>query len=252
MVKIGLEIHAYLNTTEKLFCACRVEHGLKHSKPNMNICPICTGQPGSKPQLPNSEAIKKTIQTGLILNCKINNKVMWKRKHYSWPDLPKGFQNTISGVHSIPNAEKGNFFKINIRECHMEEDPAAWNPQTGEVDYNRSGVPLIEIVTEPDFKNSEQVIEWIKQLIITLNYINSIDKKAGIKVDVNVSLPELKGERIEIKNINSLTNIKNAIEYEIERQKKPGQLAKVQETRYINIFKQGLTSKSYLVFSKKK
>lgn len=231
MAKIGLEIHGYINTKEKLFCTCKAEHGAKHAKPNTNICPICTGQPGAKPLAPNSEAINKAIQIALILSCKVNPKVVWQRKHYSWPDLPKGYQNTISGPHATPNGEKGNFLGIGITECHLEEDPAAWNPETGEIDYNRSGSPLIEIVTDPDFKNSDEVIEWLKQLLATLSYIKAIDKSAGIKADVNVSLPELKGARVEMKNINSLKKIKDAIESEIERQKSPGELPATQETR---------------------
>ncbi|MFC1682322.1 Asp-tRNA(Asn)/Glu-tRNA(Gln) amidotransferase subunit GatB [Nanoarchaeota archaeon] len=218
MIKIGLEIHAYLNTKEKLFCNCKAEHGLKFSKPNTNICPICTGQPGAKPMLPNSEAIKKVIQIALILGCKINTKLIWQRKHYDWADSPKGYQNTISGPYATENAVKGKFSGIKITECHLEEDPAAWNPKTGEIDYNRSGSPLIEIVTDPDFTSIDQVTIWLKELITTLNYIKAIDKKSGIKADVNISLPP--GKRVEIKNINSLQNIKSALEYEIQRQKK--------------------------------
>ena len=230
MVKIGLEIHGYIQAKEKLFCRCKTIHGLKFAKPNTNICPTCTGQPGAKPMLPNKVAIDKSIEIALLLGCKINSKLVWQRKHYDWPDMPKGYQNTISGSHAIPVGENGKFIDIRIREAHLEEDPAAWNPKTGEVDYNRSGLPLIEIVTEPDFASSQQVVDWLKQLILTLSYIKAIDKNAGIKADVNISLPELKGERVEIKNINSLTNIKNAIEKEVERQKSQG-VAKVQETR---------------------
>ena len=237
MVKIGLEIHGYLLTNEKLFCSCKSEHGLKHSKPNTNICPICTGQPGAKPLLPNKKAVDKTIEISLILGCKINPKLVWQRKHYDWPDLPKGYQNTISGPYAIPVGEKGKFIGINITECHLEEDPAAWNPKTGEIDYNRSGSPLIEIVTEPDFKTSEQVIIWLKQLITTLGYIKAIDKNLGIKTDVNISTG---GERIEIKNMNSLKNIKTAIEFEIQRQKK--EPVKIQETRMFDTNK-GMTIK---------
>ncbi|MCK4552858.1 Asp-tRNA(Asn)/Glu-tRNA(Gln) amidotransferase subunit GatB [Candidatus Pacearchaeota archaeon] len=238
MTKIGLEIHGYLLTNEKLFCSCKSEHGLKQSKPNTNICPVCTAQPGAKPMLPNKTAVQKVIQTALILGCKINEKLTWARKHYNWPDLPKGYQNTISGPYAIPVGEKGKFLGINITECHLEEDPAAWNPKTGEIDYNRSGSPLIEIVTEPDFKNSEQVIVWLKQLIATLSYIKAIDKNAGIKADVNVSVSG--GQRIEIKNINSLKNIKTAIEYEIQRQEK--EIPKMQETKMFNESK-GITIK---------
>ncbi len=255
MPKIGLEIHGYLNTKEKLFCKCKAIHGLKLTKPNINICPICTGQPGSKPLLPNKSAIDKIIQIALILQCKINGNsrgrlnegnragvLAWQRKHYDWPDLPKGYQNTISGSHATPIGESGNFLRIKIKGVHLEEDPAAWNPETGEIDYNRSGSPLIEIVTEPDFKNPEEMNEWLKNLVVTLSYIKALDKNAGIKADVNISLPEIKGERVEIKNINSLKNIQKAIEYEIERQKKPGELAKSQETRMFDELK-GITKK---------
>jgi aspartyl-tRNA(Asn)/glutamyl-tRNA(Gln) amidotransferase subunit B len=227
MVKIGLEIHGYINTKEKLFCNCKVSHGKKHATPNTNICPICTGQPGSKPLAPNKEAIKKTIQIALILGCKVSEKISWQRKHYSWPDLPKGYQSTISGPHAIPNGTKGKFEGIHITECHLEEDPAAWNPDTGEIDYNRSGSPLIEIVTEPDFKSREEVIEWLKNLLATLSYIKVIDKKSGIKADVNISINN--GKRVELKNINSLRKINDAIEIEIERQTKNP--PKLQETR---------------------
>ncbi|MBR9701976.1 Asp-tRNA(Asn)/Glu-tRNA(Gln) amidotransferase subunit GatB [Candidatus Pacearchaeota archaeon] len=238
MTKIGLEIHGYLMTKEKLFCRCKSEHGLKHSKPNTNICPVCTAQPGAKPMLPNKKAVDRTIQISLILGCKINKKLVWQRKHYDWPDLPKGYQNTISGPYATPVGEKGKFLGTRITECHLEEDPAAWNPKTGEIDYNRSGSPLIEIVTEPDFKNSEEVVEWLKQLIATLGYIKAIDKKIGIKADINISIP--KGKRVEIKNINSLKNIKAAIEHEIQRQKKD--LPKTQETRMFDESK-GTTTK---------
>ncbi|MFZ5955228.1 MAG: Asp-tRNA(Asn)/Glu-tRNA(Gln) amidotransferase subunit GatB [Nanoarchaeota archaeon] len=213
-IKIGLEIHGYLNTKEKLFCKCK-NNSEMNIKPNLNVCPICTGQPGSKPMLPNKEAMKKLILISLALNCKINTRLVWQRKHYSWPDLPKGFQNTISGAYSIPCAEKGKFKEIKITETHLEEDPARWNPLTGGIDYNRSGLPLIEIVTEPDFHSADQVSAWLKNLIHALSYMKAIKKGAGIKVDVNVSTY---GERVEIKNLNSIENIKNAIEYEIQRQ----------------------------------
>jgi len=218
-VKIGLEIHGYLSTKEKLFCRCKNDH--EEKTPNKNVCPVCTAQPGCKPLSPNIEAIKKIIQIGLILNCKIispKQKIPWIRKHYDWPDLPKGYQNTMSGSDSIQIAEKGNFHDMGIREAHLEEDPASWDPETGCIDYNRSGAPLVEIVTEPDFAFPEEVIDWLKRLILNLSYIKAIDKKAGLKADVNVSINN--GERVEIKNINSLENIQKAIEYEIERQQK--------------------------------
>ena len=227
MVKIGLEIHGYLNTAEKLFCGCRVIHGKKFTEANVNICSICTGQPGSKPLLPNSNAVEKAILISLILGCKINEEVPWQRKHYSWPDLPKGFQSTISGPHSIPNSVDGKFMEIGIRECHLEEDPAAWNPMTGEVDYNRSGSPLIEIVTEPDFSSADEVVSWLGNLFTILGYVKAINKNSGLKADVNISISG--GKRVEIKNINSLRKIKEAIEVEVLRQEK--NLPKVEETR---------------------
>ena len=219
-IKVGLEIHGYLQTKEKLFCRCKaVRHAAKQEiNPNTFICPICTGQPGAKPMLPNSEAIKKIIQIALMLNCKINRKFAFQRKHYDWPDLPKGYQETISGAYSIPVAEKGKF-EVGITEIHLEEDPASWNPETGCIDYNRSGLPLVEIVTEPDFSSSEEVVLWLKKLILTLSYIKAIDKNAGIKADVNISTGKTGfKERVEIKNINSIENIKKAIEFEASRQ----------------------------------
>ncbi|MBI2628755.1 Asp-tRNA(Asn)/Glu-tRNA(Gln) amidotransferase subunit GatB [Candidatus Pacearchaeota archaeon] len=250
MSMIGLEIHGYLATKEKLFCRCNINHDKENKeqiKPNTNICPICTGQPGSKPLIPNSEAIKKCIQTALMLNTKVNTsdntdeksknnkKLVWQRKHYSWPDLPKGYQNTLSGTYAIPIAENGKFLGIRIRELHLEEDPAAWDPVTGCIDYNRSGSPLIEIVTEPDFTTAEEVSNWLKQLILTLSYIKAISKEAGIKADVNVNIHKI-SERTEIKNVNSISEIVNAINYELKRHEK--EKPKHKETRRWNAEKQ--------------
>ncbi len=224
--KIGLEIHAYIVSREKLFCDCKAsrEKGLRE---NTLICPICTGMPGAKPMLPNKTAVEKGVQIGLMLGCKINKKMVWQRKHYDWPDNPKGFQSTISGKYAIPVGEKGKFQGIGIWEMHLEEDPASWNPETGEVDYNRSGLPLVEIVTAPDFSSSEEVMSWLGKLIHGLSYLKAIDSNAGIKVDTNVSI---KGtERCEIKNISSIEDVGRAIEYELQRQAKEGNAKK--ETR---------------------
>ncbi len=224
---IGLEIHSYLITKEKLFCRCPAsrERGLKA---NINVCPICTGQPGAKPMLPNKNAVEKAVMIGLMLGCNINHKLGWQRKHYDWPDLPKGYQNTISGTHAIPLGVKGYFFGIKISSMHLEEDPASWEPDSGCVDYNRSGLPLVEIITAPDFSTSEEVIDWLKKLLHNLDYLKVVDSNAGIKVDVNVNIPG-KTERVEIKNINSLESIGKAIDYELERQMKEG--GKTKETR---------------------
>jgi len=212
-IKIGLEIHGYLNTNEKLFCMCKTKGD---ESPNSRICPICTGTPGSKPMAPNMEAVNKIIQLALIFDSKINqSNIIWQRKHYNWADNPKGYQTTISGAHATPNAIGGKFKGINLTELHLEEDPAQWNPDSGKINYNRSGLPLVEIVTEPEFSGSEQVVEWLKDLVLSLSYIKAVRKNAGIKVDVNVSTY---GERVEIKNLNSLEKIRKAIEYEVVRQ----------------------------------
>src|SRR3989344_1548476 len=223
---IGLEIHTYLITKEKLFCRCKAsrERGLKE---NVNVCPICTGQPGAKPYAPNAEALRKAVQIGLMLGCKINSRVKWMRKHYSWPDLPKGYQTTMSGAHAVPLGENGNFSGIKIGSMHLEEDPASWDPKTGKVDYNRSGLPLVEIVTAPEFHFSEEVTEWLKKLVHALSYLKVADSNAGIKIDVNVNIPG-KTERVEIKNINSIESVERAIDYELARQEKEGS---VRETR---------------------
>ncbi|HLC54634.1 MAG TPA: Asp-tRNA(Asn)/Glu-tRNA(Gln) amidotransferase subunit GatB [Candidatus Nanoarchaeia archaeon] len=225
---IGLEIHTYLVTKEKLFCRCSAsrERGLE---PNVNVCPTCTGQPGAKPFAPNSEAVKMAVKIGLMLGCKINNRMKWMRKHYSWPDLPKGYQTTMSGAHATPLGIDGAFENIRISSMHLEEDPASWEPQTGRVDYNRSGLPLVEIVTAPEFHFSEEVVEWLHKLVHALAYLKVADTNAGIKVDVNVNLiSPKKTERVEIKNITSIEAIGKAITYELERQSQEGS---VRETR---------------------
>lgn len=216
-LKIGLEVHGYLNTREKLFCMCRTSpEGAGDDLVNTRVCPICTGQPGSKPMAPNEEVVKKMVEIAWILGSKINfGNMVWQRKHYDWADLPKGYQTTISGKHVAPCALGGSFHGIKITEAHLEEDPAQWNPETGGINYNRSGLPLIEIVTEPEFLSSEQVVDWLKALILSLSYVKAIRRNAGIKVDVNISTY---GERVEMKNLNSLEKIRKAIEYEVVRQ----------------------------------
>ena len=219
-VKIGLEVHGYLDTREKLFCMCRAraqEVGNRGEEVGVNdrICPICTGTPGSKPMGVNAEAVRKMVEVALVLGSRINYETVWQRKHYDWADLPKGYQTTISGAHAKVNAVGGKFRGINITEMHLEEDPAQWNPDSGKINYNRSGLPLIEIVTEPEFSDAEDVVSWLKALVLSLSYIKAVRKNAGIKVDVNVSTY---GERVEMKNLNSLEKIRKAIEYEVRRQ----------------------------------
>lgn len=235
--KIGLEIHTYLITKEKLFCTCLAsrERGLK---PNTIICPICSGMPGAKPCAPNEEAVKKAVLIGLMLGCTINSQVTWMRKHYSWPDMPKGYQTTISGAHALPVGVEGTFTDISISSMHLEEDPASWDPLTGCVDYNRSGLPLVEIVTAPEFTSAPQVGEWLGKLVHALSYLKIVDSNAGIKVDVNVSIPG-KTERVEVKNISSIESVMRAIDYELERQSEEGS---VRETRRYDAAKNITTS----------
>ncbi len=232
--KIGLEIHGYINVESrtKLFCNCALD---AEAHPNTNICPVCTAQPGSKPMAANKEAFDKVVAISEMLGCKTNKRLLFQRKHYDWPDLPSGYQRTISGSYSFPVGVNGSFLGIGISDVHLEEDPARWDPETGFVDYNRSGFPLVEIVTAPDFEGTEQVRDWLKKLMTTLSYIRAIDANAGIKSDVNVSIaPEF--NRVEIKNVNSFRSIVSAIEYELKRQEKEVREGKqiMQQTRAWN------------------
>ena len=214
--KIGLEIHVYIDTDEKLFCSCSID---VDAKPNTTICPRCTGQPGSKPMLPSKEAIEKVIKAGLMLGCDMNKELVWQRKHYNWPDMPSGYQKTMSGSYAVPVGVKGSFLGIGITQLHLEEDPARWDPVAGTVDFNRSGYPLIEIVTEPDFQDIDGVRDWLKSLMTTLQYVHAVDRNMGVKCDVNVSVSPSFG-RVEVKNVNSFKSIVNAIKHEIDRQTK--------------------------------
>jgi aspartyl-tRNA(Asn)/glutamyl-tRNA(Gln) amidotransferase subunit B len=212
--KVGLEIHGYIAEQTKLFCDCPID---EQAKPNTTICPVCTGQPGSKPMHTNALALEKAINISLMLGCRINTRLLFQRKHYSWPDSPNNYQKTMSGSYAHPVGEDGSFEGIGILQAHLEEDPARWDPVTGAIDYNRCGYPLIEIVTAPDFSNSTQVRAWLEKLVTTLSYIKALNRSGGIKCDVNVSIAPLY-ERVEIKNVNSFQSIVEAIEYEVARQ----------------------------------
>jgi aspartyl-tRNA(Asn)/glutamyl-tRNA(Gln) amidotransferase subunit B len=233
-IKIGLEVHMHLKTKEKLFCRCKTPS--QKSEPNSLICPICTGQPGSKPMLPNKTAFYHVIKLGLVMGSSITKKTFFQRKHYTWPDMPTGFQRTVSGGHVKCNAIGGEFAGIKMEEIHLEENPAAWDPKTGEINYNRAGFPLAEIVTGPYFTSTEQLRKWLEELILVGKYLGCLDEEFGIKSDVNVSIKESGFQRVEIKNVNSLTNIVKAAEAEIRRQKALLEQGKevVQETRRYN------------------
>lgn len=221
---IGLEIHAELLSKTKIFCSCENKFG---EKPNTLVCPVCTGMPGTLPVL-NKKAVELAIKAGLILDCQINNYSSFDRKNYFYPDLPKAYQIT-QFYHPI--CENGHI-KINnkkfvIERIHLEEDAGKLlhDKDISIIDYNRCGVPLIEIVTAPDFRSLDEVCDFVQEISLRLKYADVCDAKleeGSLRVDLNISVMEENqnafGTRAEIKNLNSLKSIKHAIEYETERQ----------------------------------
>ena len=229
---IGLECHVSLNTNTKLFCGCPLNGS---EEPNSRCCDVCIGAPGSKPVL-NKKAMEYALKLCLALNCKVSSEVIFSGKTYFYPDMGKNYQIT---QYEIPIGYEGflEVFgkKIRIRRIQLEEDPAALIHQgnTVLIDYNRSGTPLCEIVTEPDMESPEEAREFLKKLLTILNYIKIFDiKNCIVKADANVNV---KGcERVEIKNINGFKDIEKAMKYELERQRKllkEGQAIKEKETR---------------------
>lgn len=210
-MKCGLEIHVQLETDSKLFCDCRTNY--QDAPANSNICFVCLNQPGAKPYPPNENAVNGAIKIALMLGCKIaEDETYFMRKHYDYPDLPSGYQRT-----SIPIGYEGSLKDVRIREVHMEEDPGQYKPDLGVVDFNRSGIPLIEIVTEPDMKSPEEARSFLKELIRVLEYSGSARGEGTMRADVNISLEG--GKRAEIKNINSIKGAYRALKYEVVRQK---------------------------------
>jgi aspartyl-tRNA(Asn)/glutamyl-tRNA(Gln) amidotransferase subunit B len=224
-IVIGLEIHVELNTDTKLFCSCPTKG---KEEPNSRTCEICLGHPGSKPKI-NKKAIEYALKLARALNCKISEKIIFSRKNYFYPDMSKNYQIT---QYEQPLGEKGYMFledkKIGITRVHLEEDPASLIHPSGLskskyvlVDYNRSGNPLCEIVTEPELNNPEEARQFMKSLITILQYLKIFDPdKNIIKADANVSIKESGYIRAEIKNISGFKEIQKALEYEILRQKK--------------------------------
>ena len=245
-VVMGLEVHVELSTKTKVFCSCTTEFG---GAPNTHCCPICTGMPGTLPRL-NEKVLEYAVKAGLALGCEITEHNKFDRKNYFYPDLPKAYQ--ISQLY-LPFArnglveiklKSGEKKQIGIHEIHMEEDAGKLihldNGSGTCIDYNRCGIPLIEIVSEPDFRTSEEVIAYLEKLKTTFLYLGISDCKmqeGSLRADVNLSVrpkdsPVL-GTRTEMKNINSFKAIERAIAYEAARQIKEiesgGKI--VQETR---------------------
>ncbi|HIH64478.1 MAG TPA: Asp-tRNA(Asn)/Glu-tRNA(Gln) amidotransferase subunit GatB, partial [Methanothermobacter thermautotrophicus] len=210
-MKCGLEIHVQLDTRSKLFCRCPTDY--QEAPPNTNICPVCLNQPGAKPYPPNRSALEGALKIALMLDCRINPEITYfMRKHYNYPDLPSGYQRT-----SIPVGLEGELNGVRIREVHIEEDPGQYKPDQGTVDFNRSGIPLIEIVTEPDMTSPEEARNFLRELIRVLEYSGCARGEGTMRADVNISLEG--GKRVEIKNINSIKGAYKALKFEMIRQK---------------------------------
>jgi aspartyl-tRNA(Asn)/glutamyl-tRNA(Gln) amidotransferase subunit B len=227
---IGLEVHAQLLTSTKIFCGCSTKFG---NPPNSNVCPICLGHPGTLPVL-NKKVVEFAVMLGLATNCSINERSIIARKNYFYPDLPKGYQISQfeepiceNGFIEIELDDKSKK-KIRIKRIHMEEDAGKLIHDQGDntlVDLNRCGTPLLEIVTEPDISNAKEAYSYLSSLKQILTYLEICDgnmEEGSLRCDANISIRpkgtiEL-GTRTEVKNMNSFRNVERAIDFEIKRQ----------------------------------
>jgi aspartyl-tRNA(Asn)/glutamyl-tRNA(Gln) amidotransferase subunit B len=246
-VIIGLETHVQLNRlSSKLFCGCSTAY--HNDRPNTHTCPVCLGLPGSLPVL-NRKAVEYSIKVGLALNCRVEEETLFYRKNYYYPDLPKGFQ--IS-QYDYPLATRGHITiigedglerKIRITRAHMEEDPGRLvhagtidKAKYALVDYNRCGMPLLEVVTEPDLRSPKEARAFLDKLRSILEYLDVFDGnlEGAMRVDANISLSG--GDRTEVKNISSFKGVEKALLYEITRQRnlRRRNIRVVQETRHFD------------------
>jgi aspartyl-tRNA(Asn)/glutamyl-tRNA(Gln) amidotransferase subunit B len=243
---IGLEIHAEMKTKTKMFCGCL--NNPDEEKPNVNICPVCTGQPGTLPVI-NKQAVKNVLKMGVALGSQLADFTEWDRKNYFYPDIPKGYQ--IS-QYKYPLILGGKLNGINITRIHLEEDTAKSSHDQGEfslVDFNRAGVPLMELVTEPELHSGKETADFARELQLLLQYLGVGDanmEKGEMRIEANISVSttDKLGTKVEVKNINSFKAVEKAVAYEIDRHiqllENGGQI--VQETRGWNEDKQNTFS----------